>query len=142
MIWPNLEQTPWRRPRRLFSARVSRKFLTVAELPPACLLSSATMADLSSGVSVGAARICGSLVSFSTMAARLASALGVGSSDEDLEGAVECKMAQPLISLSLHFPMPNPVSPNGPPPHQLATGPSAALNPRERGREVRRVPGQ
>lgn len=90
MIWLNFWQTPWRRPRRLFSARVSRKFLTVAPPPPACLVSSATMADLSSGLRVGADRMEESLLSFSTMEPRLARALAVGSSVDDLEAAVYC----------------------------------------------------
>lgn len=88
MIWPNFSITPFRRPSRLFSARVSRKFLRVGPLAPACLTSSATMADRSSGVRVGAERIETSLVSFSTMEPSLASSLAVASRVEVLEAAV------------------------------------------------------
>ncbi len=90
MIWLNFWQTPWRRPRRLFSARVSRKFLTVAPLAPACLVSSVTMALLSSVLRVGADRMEASFLSFSKMAPRLARALAVGSSVDDLLAAVYC----------------------------------------------------
>lgn len=88
MMVPNFSQTPFRRPRRLFSASVLRKFLTVSPPAPACLASSATMAALSSAVRVGAARICDSLASFSTMALRLLRALAVGSRVEVLAAAV------------------------------------------------------
>lgn len=88
MMAPNFSQTPFRRPRRLFSASVLRKFLTVSPPAPACLASSATMADLSSAVRVGAARISDSLGSFSTMALRLLRALAVGSRVEVLAAAV------------------------------------------------------
>jgi hypothetical protein len=88
MISPNLSATPLRRPRRLFSARVSRKFLTVGELAPACLDSSATMAPLSSAVRVGADRMAASLGSFSSRAERLLRALAVGSRLEVLAAAV------------------------------------------------------
>jgi hypothetical protein len=85
---PNFSQTPLRRPRRLFSASVARKFLTVSPPTPACLASSATTAALSSVVRVGAARIRYSLGSFSTRALRVLRALAVGSSVDDLAAAV------------------------------------------------------
>jgi hypothetical protein len=88
MIWPNFSVTPFRRPSRLFSARVSRKFLRVAPLAPACLTSSATIADLSAGVRVGADRILPSLASLSRMPPSLASSLAVASRVEVLEAAV------------------------------------------------------
>jgi hypothetical protein len=89
MISVNFSQTPLSRPRRLFSARASRKFLTVAVLEaPACLASSATMDDLSAALRVGACRMVDSLASFSTMAARLVRALAVGSRLDDLTAAV------------------------------------------------------
>jgi hypothetical protein len=72
----------------LFSARVSRKFLTVGSLAPACLVSSATMSDLSWVVRVGADRMEASLGSFSRRAPSLVMALAVGSRAEDLEAAV------------------------------------------------------
>lgn len=89
-ISPNLLTTPPRRPRRLFSARVSRKFLTVGVAPPACLASSATMAALSSALSVGASRMAPSLGSLSRRLPRLARALAVGSRADDLAAAVYC----------------------------------------------------
>lgn len=84
----NFPQTPGRRPRRLFSASVSRKFLTVSLAPPVSLASSPTMSDLSAAVSVGVDRICNSLASFSTTLPRLAMARAVGSSVDDLDAAV------------------------------------------------------
>ena len=94
-ICPNFWQTPARMLRRLFSARVSRKFLTVASLPaPACLTSSATMADLSAEERLGAPRMVLSLVSFSSRVPRLARARAVGSRAEDLTAAVYCEMTQ------------------------------------------------
>lgn len=86
--WPNFWQTPLRMPSLLFSARVLRKFLTVSLLPPVCLLSSATMADLSSAVSVGVDRTLDRLGSLSKTLLRLARAFAVGSSVDDLEAAV------------------------------------------------------
>lgn len=85
----NFSQTPPKRPRRLFSARASRKFLTVALEPaPDCLASSATTAALSSLLRVGALRMVESLGSFWMMLCRVAMALEVGSRLEDLEAAV------------------------------------------------------
>ena len=88
MISPNFRQTPGKRPRRLFSASVLRKFLKVSPPPPACLTSSVTMAVLSSELSVGAARMLASLGSLLTMFPRVPRALAVGSSVDDLEAAV------------------------------------------------------
>ena len=90
---PNLEQTPPRRPRRLFSARVWRKFFTVA-LVPAVFSSSATMADLSAGVRVGASRMVASLASWETRLPSLLRAVAVGSTEEDLTAAVYCLFRQ------------------------------------------------
>lgn len=72
----------------MFSARVSRKFLTVATWTPMCLFSSATIADLSSGLSLGVDRTCVSLMSFTKRLLRLAMALAVGSSVDILVAAV------------------------------------------------------
>jgi hypothetical protein len=72
----------------LFSASVARKFLTVSPPAPACLASSATTAERSSSVRVGAERMAVSLVSFSTRALRVLRALAVGSRVDDLAAAV------------------------------------------------------
>lgn len=90
---PNLVQTPPRRPRRLFSARVWRKFLTVA-LVPEVFSSSAMMADLSAGVRVGAWRMAASFASWLTRPPSLFRAVAVGSSEEDLTAAVYCLFGQ------------------------------------------------
>ncbi len=91
MIWPNFSQTPRRMPRRLFSARVARKFLTVSLPPaPACFCSSATMADLSAALSVGAARMVPSLGSRSRIEPSVLSARAAWSRDDDLAAAVYC----------------------------------------------------
>jgi len=63
MIWVYFSQTPGSIPRRLFSARVSRKFLTVSWEIPACFWSSPTMADLSASLRVGVLRMAASLTS-------------------------------------------------------------------------------
>lgn len=84
----NFSTTPGRRPSRLFSARVLRKFLTVSLEAPDCLTSSSTMEDLSASVRVGAARMVTSLGSFSRRAPRLVRALAVGSRVEVLTAAV------------------------------------------------------
>lgn len=88
MMVSNFSTMPGRRPRRLFSARVSRKFLTVSLREPDCLASSSTMAALSASVRVGAARMPTSLGSFLTRAPRDSRAAAVGSSVCDLEAAV------------------------------------------------------
>lgn len=88
MMVANLSQTPGRRPSRLFSARVSRKFLTVSLPEPAFLASSSMMAFLSASVRVGAERMATSLVSFSRRAPRLERAAAVGSRLEVLTAAV------------------------------------------------------
>jgi hypothetical protein len=90
MISPNLSQTPFRMLRRLFSARVERKFLTVSLEPtePSCFCSSATMALLSASLRVGVLRIRESLVSLVTRSFRELRALAVGSSEDDLTAAV------------------------------------------------------
>lgn len=84
----NLAQTPGSRLRRLFSARVARKFLTVSTEAPELLCSSATMALLSAGERVGVCRIETSLASFSSRLPRAARPLAVGSSDDVLTAAV------------------------------------------------------
>src|SRR4051812_35613911 len=83
----NLEQTPGRRPRRLFSARVAKKFLTVS-LEPAFFWSSATMALLSAGLRVGVSRMETSFESFWITLLRAAMPLAVGSREEVLTAAV------------------------------------------------------
>lgn len=90
MIWPNFSQTPWSIPRRLFSARVARKFLTVSlELVgPAFFCNSATMALLSLSERVGVLRIETSFVSLAQRSLRALRALAVGSREEDLTAAV------------------------------------------------------
>lgn len=97
----NLPTTPGSRLRRLFSARASRKFLTVASLAPDCLLSSWTMAFLSSAVRVGADRMVLSLVSFSTRAPSLFRAWAVGSRFDDLTAAVYYRFSLLLVSWSV-----------------------------------------
>lgn len=87
---PNLAHTPPSRDKRLFSARVRRKFLTVSPLAPVLFSSSATMADLSSALRVGAPRIVASLASFSTRPPSLPRAVAVGSREEVLTAAVYC----------------------------------------------------
>lgn len=59
-------------------------------LVPEVFSSSATMADLSAGVSVGAARMVASLASWETRLPSLFRAVAVGSSEEDLTAAVYC----------------------------------------------------
>ena len=91
MISANFSETPLSMPRRLFSARVARKFLTVSlAAPPICFCSSATMAPLSASVSVGVSRMTASLASLAYRALRALSARAVGSRDEDLTAAVYC----------------------------------------------------
>lgn len=91
----NLAQTLPRRDRRLFSARVRRKFLTVSPVAPVLFSSSATMADLSSALRVGAPRIVTSLVSFSMRLPSLPKAVAVGSREEVLTAAVYCWVGAP-----------------------------------------------
>lgn len=86
----NLVQTPGRRPRRLFSARVVRKFLTVSPEAPAFFCSSVTMAVLSAEDSVGASRMVTRWLSFLIRLPRAARPLAVGSSEEVLTAAVYC----------------------------------------------------
>jgi len=88
MSSPNLLQTPGSRPRRLFSARVARKFLTVSPAAPALFCSSATMALLSAAVRVGASRMVTSLLSFCSSAPSFSMPLAVGSSVCVLTAAV------------------------------------------------------
>lgn len=72
----------------MFSARASRKFLTVGAWEPDCLVSSATMAFLSSAARVGAPRMPASLASRAMRPPRVDRALAVGSMVEDLAAAV------------------------------------------------------
>lgn len=88
MSSPNLAQTPSRMPRRLFSARVCRKFLTVSPWALAAFSSSAMMADLSDAESVGVARILTNFSSFFRRLPREASDLAVGSREDVLTAAV------------------------------------------------------
>lgn len=62
----NFSQTPCRILRRLFSARVCKKFLTVSPLsiPPVCFCNSWMICDLSAGVKAGAERMLDNLASF------------------------------------------------------------------------------
>lgn len=90
----NLLQTPGRRPRRLFSARVARKFLTVSPEAPVFFCSSATMALLSAADRVGASRMVTSLGSFWIRLPRAARPLAVGSSEDVLTAAVYCLKAK------------------------------------------------
>lgn len=90
MSSPNLEHTPPRRPRRLFSARVRRKLRTVSPGAPTLFSSSAMMAPLSPAVSVGADRIVDSLGSRSTRLPSAPRALAVGSRVEVLTAAAYC----------------------------------------------------
>jgi hypothetical protein len=87
---PNFSQTPLRIPKRLFSASMARKFLTVSlfAAAPDCFCNSATMALLSARVSVGASRMVASLGSLSKMVLRVPSALAVGSREDVFEAAV------------------------------------------------------
>lgn len=89
---PNFSQTPSRMWRRLFSASVDRKFLTVPPLsaPPVCFSSSAVICDLSEVESVGAPRITVSLGSDLKICCSEAIALAVESSEEDFTAAVYC----------------------------------------------------
>jgi len=87
----NFSQTPFNSPSLLFSANVSRKFLTVLPLsPPApvCFCSSAMMADLSAAESVGASRIEVSLGSLMKTSLSVARAREVDSRVEVLTAAV------------------------------------------------------
>lgn len=88
MRTPNLSQTPPRRLRRLFSARVARKFLTVSPEVPALFCSSATIADLSPADSVGASRMVVSFGSLTIRLPRLERARAVGSRVDVLTAAV------------------------------------------------------
>lgn len=90
MISPNLSQTPFRIPRRLFSARVARKFLTVSLEPaePSCFCSSVTMALLSASLRVGVLRMLESLGSLVTRSFSEERALAVGSREDSLTAAV------------------------------------------------------
>lgn len=90
MIWPNFSETPGSIPRRLFSAKVARKFLTVSfELTaPRFFCSSEMMALLSLSESVGVFRIVASLGSLARRSPRALRAFAVGSRDEDLTAAV------------------------------------------------------
>ena len=72
----------------MFSARVCSKFLTVATLAPVCLLSSATIADLSSSVSLGVDRTFVNLGSFINTLLSLTMALAVRSRVDLLAAAV------------------------------------------------------
>jgi preprotein translocase subunit SecG len=72
----------------LFSARVCSKFLTVVALVPVCLLSSATIADLSSAVSLGVDRTFVNLVSLKKTLLKLTMALAVRSRADILAAAV------------------------------------------------------
>ena len=95
----NLPQTPGRRPRRLFSARGARKFLTVSPEAPAFFCNSTTMALLSAEDRVGASRMVTSFASFCSRLPRAARPLAVGSREEVLTAAVyyttrQGKMAQ------------------------------------------------
>lgn len=87
----NLLTTEGSRPRRLFSARVARKFLTLASPSTrATLRSSPTMALLSAAVSCGVLRMAASLGSFSRTVPTEARARAVGSREEVLTAAVYC----------------------------------------------------
>lgn len=90
MSSPNLLQTPGRRLRRLFSARVARKFLMVSPVAPTFFCSSATMALLSAADRVGASRMVTSLASFCSRLLRAERPLAVGSRDDVLTAAVYC----------------------------------------------------
>lgn len=85
---PNLLQTPLSRDRRLFSAKVRSRFLTVSPPAPACFSSSATIWLLSAEVRVGAPRIVTSLGSLVNRPLSLLSAAPVGSREEVLTAAV------------------------------------------------------
>lgn len=63
-------------------------------LVPAVFSSSATMADLSAGVRVGAWRMVFSFASWETRPPSLFRAVAVGSSEEDLTAAVYCLFGQ------------------------------------------------
>lgn len=93
MISPNFAHTPPNRLRRLFSARVCSRFLTVLSVAgtPAAFSSSATIWLLSDWVRVGALRIVVSLASLVTMLLRLARALAVLSRLEVFTAAVYYK---------------------------------------------------
>lgn len=120
----NFSVTGCRTERRLFSARVSRKFLMRPSLSaPTFFWSSATMAFLSAGDSEGDDSSCVSLGSFLKTAARLSRALAVGSSEDVLAAAVYCRHSKPsacvcsvsppivfLVSLVSHF-ISSPVGP-------------------------------
>ena len=85
----NFSQTPSREPRRLFSARVARKFFRMSPLSaPATFWSSAMICCLSALVRVGAPRIAPSFLSACRVWPRLAIALAVWSRAADLEEAV------------------------------------------------------
>lgn len=90
MISPNFSQTPGSIPRRLFSARVARKFLTVSLEPaaPRVFSSSAIMPLLSLSDRVGVVRMAASLVSLAKRSLRELRAFAAGSRAEDLAAAV------------------------------------------------------
>jgi len=86
----NFAQMPCSRPRRLFSARVARKFLTVSLLPaaPIAFCSSATTAFLSPSVRVGVLKTVASLASLEYSSPRALRAFAVGSRVEVFTAAV------------------------------------------------------
>jgi len=92
----NFSQTPSRTLSLLFSARASRKFLTVLPLSwtPIFFWSSWTIWDLSETLRVGALRICWSLASFLKTADRFSRAFAVLSRVCVLTAAVYCRFAQ------------------------------------------------
>ena len=91
MISANFSETPLSMPRRLFSARVARKFLTVSlAAEPRVLDSSATMAFLSASLRVGVSRIAASLASLTYRSPSAFRALAVGSSVDVFTAAVYC----------------------------------------------------
>lgn len=88
MISPNFSQTPGSIPKRLFSARVARKFLTVSLVAPTFFSSSAIMPLLSPSDRVGVFSMAASLVSLARRLLRELRAFAAGSREEDLTAAV------------------------------------------------------
>lgn len=85
----NFSQTPFRLLKRLYSARVDRKFLTVSLEPePRDFCNSPTIALLSASDRVGVLRMVASLGSLVTRSFRALRALAVGSREEDFAAAV------------------------------------------------------